>query len=193
MKAARHVDTGRDAEAGGADFVERDAADRTRKADRAAGLVLDPAHAELVGSHIGSGHVVADVADRAGEGANESFLVAGRHAGIAENHRLAAAVPQAGRGILPGHGAGEPKAFLDRHVRRHPHAADGDAACGVVDDHDGFQADRWPVDVDDARRTECIGEPECVVHDDPPDQPGFSRSAMTARRKRAASPPVTAR
>jgi hypothetical protein len=153
-ESSGHVDTSRDAKAGGADFIEWDAADGAGKADRAASLVLDPAHAELIGAHIGPGHVVANVADRAGEGSNEVFFVGGRHAGIGGYHRLAAAVAQAGRRILPSHGAGKPETFLHGHVRGHPHAADRGAACGVVDDDDRSQTDRWPVDVNDARRTE---------------------------------------
>ena len=84
IKSGGHVDTSRNAKPGGADLVERDAADGAWKADRAAGLVLDPAHAEFVGAHIGPGHVVADVADRAGEGSNEVFFVGRRHARIAD-------------------------------------------------------------------------------------------------------------
>jgi hypothetical protein len=78
----RHVDAGGEAEAGGADLVERDTADRGRQSSGAAGLVLDPAHAELVRSHVRPGDVVGDVADRVRERTHHRFLSIGRHAGL---------------------------------------------------------------------------------------------------------------
>jgi hypothetical protein len=36
-------------------LVERDAADCSGQTDRAAGLVLDPSHAKLIGTHVGTG------------------------------------------------------------------------------------------------------------------------------------------
>ncbi len=104
-EAARHVDAGRHAEAGGADLVERNAADRGRQSDRASGFVAHPSHAELVGSHVGAGDVVGEVADGIGKGAHDPLLVGGRHVRIADDDRLAAAVRQAGGGVLPGHRA----------------------------------------------------------------------------------------
>ena len=70
---------------------------------------------------------------------------ASSHARIAEDHRLAAAMGQAGRRVLPGHRARKPKAFLDRNVGRHADAADRRAAGRVVDDDDSLERDegRW--------------------------------------------------
>ena len=164
MKLARHVDAGREPEAGRADLVERNAADGAGQTDGAAGLVLDPAHAELVRSHVGPGNVVGDIADGVGEGADELLLSLGRHARIAEDHRLAAAVRQAGGGVLPGHRAREPEAFLDRDIGRHAHAADRRTAGGVVDDDDRLQADAGPVNMDDPGRAELVGKSKHVFH-----------------------------
>ena len=61
-----------------ADVVEGDAADRFRQADGAAGLVLDPAHAQFVGPHVGAGNVVGDVANGVGEGADDLLLLFAR-------------------------------------------------------------------------------------------------------------------
>ena len=124
MIAARDVDRRDKAEAGGADLVERDAADLARQADGAAGLVLDPAHRQLVGAHVGAGDVVDEVGDRGGKGADQPLLVRGRHLGIGVDHRLAAAMRQARGGVLERHGAREPKGLLGAHVRRHADAAD---------------------------------------------------------------------
>ncbi len=78
-----------------------------------------------------------------GEGAHQRAPCrVGRHRRVGEDHRLAAAVRQAGGGVLQRHRAGESEALLERHVRRHAHAADRGAAGHVVDDHDGLQARR---------------------------------------------------
>ncbi len=70
-------------------------------------LVLDPSHAQLVRSHVGTRDVVGKVADRAGESADELLFLLGGHARVGEDHRLAATMRQPGSGILPGHCTGK--------------------------------------------------------------------------------------
>ena len=77
--------------------------------------------------------------DRVGEGADHLLLLVVRHARIAEDDRLAAAMGQARGGILPGHGARQSEALFRADVGRHPHAADRRSAGDVVDDHDRLE------------------------------------------------------
>ena len=160
----RHLEGGDEAVARGADLVEGNAADLGRQARRAPGLVHDPGHAALVRPHVGPGDVIGDVGDRAGEGAHEALLLGERHLGVAEDHRLGAAVGQAGGGILEGHGAREAEGFLRGHVGRQPRPADGRAAGGVVHRDHGPQARRRAVDMDDPGGAEIVAEPETLIH-----------------------------
>ena len=75
------------------------------------------------------------------------------HFRIAEDHRLAAAMGQIGRGVLHGHGAGQTKRFLGADVGRHADAADGRAAGNVVDGDHRFEIMLGVVDMDDLDRT----------------------------------------
>ena len=86
------------------------------------------------------------------------------HARFAEDDRFAAAVRQAGRGVLPSHGTGEPKAFLNRHIGRHSYAADSGPARSVVDHDDRSQLQARTIDVNDPRWPEGIGKTEWVFH-----------------------------
>lgn len=190
---ARHIDCGGETEAGGADLIERNAADRARQSDGAPRLVLDPRHAELVGAHVRASHVVGDIADRAGEGADDSLPLIDRHARVAEDYSLGAPVRQAGGGVLPRHGACQTEALLERDVGRHAHASDCRPAGGVVDDENGFEPQRRPMDMNDARGAPGVRETKRILHQVLPVSGLCSRSWITARKKRAASPPEIAR
>ena len=146
-ESPRGIDASRQSKPGGADLVERDAADRRRQADGSADLVLDPAHAQFIGSHIRPGHVVHLITDRIRESTDQLLLLYQGHARIAEDHRFAAAVSEARRCVLPCHCAGEAKALFGRNIGCHTHAADGGTTGGVIDDDDGAQVQRGAVDV----------------------------------------------
>src|SRR6185295_13370126 len=66
----RHVDAGGDPKSCGADFVQRYAPDGAWKTDSTTGLILDPAHAHFIGTHVGTGYVVGNVADGLGKSAD---------------------------------------------------------------------------------------------------------------------------
>ena len=100
---------------------------------------------------------------------------------------------QAGGGVFPRHRASEPEAFLHRHVGGHTDATDGRTASGIVDDDNGFQCETGPANMDNPGRPKVIREAKHIFHGSPAGQDAFSRSVITARRKRAAMPPVTAR
>jgi hypothetical protein len=51
----RHFDRHDEPEPGGADRVERDAAEFARQADGAPRFILDPSHRQFVGPHVGPG------------------------------------------------------------------------------------------------------------------------------------------
>ena len=87
-----------------------------------------------------------------------------RHFRVAEDHRLAAAVGQIGRGVFHRHGARQSKRFLGAYVRRHADAADGRTAGDVVDGDHRFEAMLGIVDVDDFYRTQFVGKFEDVFH-----------------------------
>jgi hypothetical protein len=158
-------DLGRDgdAPAGGADLVERDAAEHAREADGPIDLVLDPGHAALVGAHVGARNVFGERADRAREGADQALLVRRRPAGVGDDAGLAPAVWQAGRRVLHGHGPGEPGDLFERDVAGHAHPADGRSARDVVDDHDGLQPDPRVVDPHDLVRPELVTHPAAAA------------------------------
>ena len=65
---------------------------------------------------------------------------------------------KAGRGILERHAARQAKTLVQRYVRSHAHAADGDAGRGVVDDGYRFEADRRLVNMQDALGAKIITE-----------------------------------
>jgi hypothetical protein len=127
-------------------------------------LILDPAHAELVRSHIRAGDVIGNVSDRPGERAYHLLLSLRRHSWIAEDHRFAATMRETGGGVLPGHGAGEAKAFLSGDVGRHPDAADRRTACRIVDHDDPLEAHVRPMDMDDPSWTEFIRKSKDILH-----------------------------
>ena len=99
-----------------------------------------------------------------GVGPDQIFLLVFRHPMVREDHRLAAAVGQARRGVLERHGARQPEAFLQADVRRHAQAADRWARGDVVDDDDPLQAGRGFIDVENLRRPQAIGETKDVIH-----------------------------
>ena len=147
--------------AGGADLVERDAAERSRQADRAPDLVLHPRHAGLVGAHVGAEDVV--VSRCAGRG-----------------RRRGSAPPCVLRGMrgsphstdLPPPCARPAAAFFRVMARarrkhsstltsgRHAQAADRRAAGDVVHHQHRLQPERRLVDLDDLGRPEVIGKLE---------------------------------
>jgi hypothetical protein len=155
---SRHVDRTSQPEAGRADLVERNAADLAWQPDRAARLVLDPSHRQLVGPHIRPRDVIREIADRRGESADQPLLVGERHLGIREDHRFAAAVRQPGRSILEGHRPCQPEGFLGADVWGHPHAADRRPAGDVVDRDDRLQTDGGPVNVDELEGSQLVGQ-----------------------------------
>ncbi|MBS1138515.1 MAG: hypothetical protein H6R11_2469 [Proteobacteria bacterium] len=162
--AHRHLGGMEQPPAGGADLVQRNAAQRRRQAHRAADLVLDPGHAGLVRAHVRAEDVVLLVSQGVGEGTDQTFLAFARHARIAVEHRLAAAVGQAGRRVLQRHGAGEAEAFDGADIGRHAQAADGGAAGDVVHHQHGLQAEGRLMDMDDLGGTELVGVTEYVFH-----------------------------
>jgi hypothetical protein len=131
----RHIDCADKTKTRGADFVERDAADLARQPDGPADLVLDPAHCQLVHSHVRTRDILGKIANGRSEGPNEPFLLGQRHLGVAKNHRFAAAMRQAGRGVLEGHRPRQSERFLGTDIGRHPNATDRRPAGDVVD-HD---------------------------------------------------------
>ncbi len=187
----RHVDRRGEAEAGGADLVQRDAAELPRQAHRAADLVVDPAHRSLVGAHVGARNVVDEVGDRRREGADQLLLLPRVHLRVTVDHRFAAAMAEAGGGVLEGHRAGEAERLLGADVGRHADAADGRAAGDVVHRHHGPETDARAMDMQDLVRPQLVGEAKYVIHRTllVLAYCGRSRSSMTAFRKRAASPP----
>ena len=156
----RHVDTCREAVAGRADVVEWNAAYRAGQSHGAAGFILNPAHAELIRSHVRARNVVRNVPDGARKGAYHLLLSIIRHSRVVEDHRFAPAMRQPGRGVLPGHCAGETEAFLGRNVRRHPNAANRRTTRSVVDHRNGSQSDTAPMNVNNPGRAEFIGKSE---------------------------------
>ncbi len=66
-----------DAKAGGADLVQRKAADLVRQARRTADLVVDSGHASLVGAHVRARDGVGEIRDRACESADQPLFFAG--------------------------------------------------------------------------------------------------------------------
>jgi hypothetical protein len=58
---------------------------------------------------------------------------------IANDDRFTTAVQDPGSRIFERHGARQPHAFLDSHVRRHADAADRRSHRDVVDDQHGLQ------------------------------------------------------
>jgi hypothetical protein len=149
----------RDPPAGGPDLVEGDAAQRARKTDGSVDLILDPGHASLVGTHVGTGYVVGERADRPCERPDQAFLVRGGSGGIGDDARLAAAVGQAGGRVLQGHGPREARDLLDRDVRGHAHAADGGPARHVVDDDHGLEPDAGLAQQHDLLGPQLIPDP----------------------------------
>ena len=131
---SRHLGALGDSVAGGADFVERDAAQHSRQTHGPADFVFDPSHARFVGSHVGAGNVTRKIANPARKGANEPRLVGGF--GVGNDARFTSAVPQTGCGILQGHGARQAKHLFGRNIGRHAHPADGRPARRIIDDHD---------------------------------------------------------
>jgi hypothetical protein len=164
--AVAHRDVGTIAEppARGADLVQGNTAHFPRQTDDAVDLVLDPGHALLVRAHVRGQYVLLDVPKRAGQSAYDAFLLIRRHLGIAEDDYLAAAVGEAGGGVLHGHGPGQADALLGAHVRRHADSADGRTLGHVVDDQHRLETDGWLVDVENLRGAEVIGELEHVGH-----------------------------
>jgi len=153
-----------EAVAGGADLIERNAADLAWQADGAADLVIHPGHGLFVGAHVGAGDIVDEVGDGASEGADQRFLLLRRHSRIGENDRLAAAMRQACRGILQRHGARQPGAFLKAHIRLHAGTADGRAGRHIVHHNDGLETHRRAMDMQDLARAELVGEIEGRRH-----------------------------
>ncbi len=151
-----HLGGDRDAEPGGAELVERDPAEHGRQADGTPHLVVELGDVRLGQPHVGTGHVLDEVTDRAPEGPHDPLLVAGGQVRVGDDPGLRAAVGQAGRGVLERHGPREPGHLLDRHVRGHPHAADRGPGGDVVDDHTGLEAGARVVEVDDLRRSQLV-------------------------------------
>ena len=151
-------------EAGCADLIERDAAQLAWQTDRASDLVLDPGHGGLVCAHVGSGNVLLQIPYPGSESPNEPFALRLRQRRIAEDHRFGATVGEAGSRILEGHGAGEPKAFLDADIRRHARTTDRRSRGRIVDDDDRPEADAGLVDVHDLLGAKFVGESEDVLH-----------------------------
>jgi hypothetical protein len=143
----RHVDRAGETKAGGADLIERDAADLARQSDRAAGLVFDPSHCRLVGSHIRPRDIFVEIGDRGGEGSDQPRLLAQRHLGVCKDHRFAAAMRQTGGSALEGHCPRQPEGFLGADIGGHAHAADRRSASDIVDRDYRSETDRRPVDL----------------------------------------------
>jgi hypothetical protein len=162
------------------DLVQRDATERPRQADHSANLVANPGHALLVGAHVGGEDVVVDAAQRLRHGANQRFLAFPGEARIRPDDCLAAAVGQAGSGVLEGHGPRQAQAFLQAHVRRHAHAADGRSRRGVIDHQDACEAHRGLVNVDDPGRAKLVRKLEQVVHHAPLQRDQRTRSMMSS-------------
>jgi hypothetical protein len=160
----RYVDCSDKTKTGGADLVERDAADLARQPDGAADLILDPAHGQLVGSHVRTRDVLGEIADRRGEGPDQPLLVAQRHFGVGKDHRFAAAVRQTGRGILEGHRSRQPEGFLGADIWRHPDPADRRPAADIVNRNHRLEIGRRPVDVNQLEWSELIGKAKRFFH-----------------------------
>ena len=153
-----HVDHVAQAETGGADFVQRDAADFARQADHAADLVPNPGHAFLVGTHVGGEDIGGLVAQRVRKRADQLLLLGFRHFRVAVEHQLAAAVGEPGCSVFIGHRARQAHAFFGADVGCHAHAADRRALGDVVDHEHGLEVHRRLVDMNDFQRAEFIGE-----------------------------------
>ena len=65
-----HVDGGGEAVTGGAQLIQRDAAQLPRQTRSAADLVFYPAHGQLVGAHVGTRNVIAEACNGAGKRPN---------------------------------------------------------------------------------------------------------------------------
>jgi len=98
----RHLRGMAEAEAGGAELVERDAAELARQADRAADLVVHPGHARLVGAEVGAEDVVGGAAQCRREGTDQPLVsLAGNQPTGRDDD------PGVERKGLLGHGPGE--------------------------------------------------------------------------------------
>ncbi len=75
----RNLGGNRETETRRADFIQRDAAQLARQADRTADLVPDPGHRKLVGSHVRARNEVDDVPDRRRESADDPLFLRGVH------------------------------------------------------------------------------------------------------------------
>ncbi len=171
--AGGHVSGAGEPEARRAELVERDPPQRRGQPDGAADLVVHPGHAGLVGAHVGAEHVVALVAERVREGANEPLLPVARHPRIAPQHRLPAPVTEARRRVLHRHRAREAEALVGRDIGRHAQAADRRAARHIVDDEDGLQAEPALLDMHDPGGAEIVADAK-DIHDGvlpPPSSP----------------------
>ena len=107
------INTCRQSESGRSDLIEGNSTDNAGQADRTAGFLPDPCHALLVGAHVGPGNIIGYIADRVGEAADQLLLCRRRHARVAEDDGLAAAMRQTGGRVLPRHRPRQSKAFLD--------------------------------------------------------------------------------
>ena len=65
---------------------------------------------------------------------------------------------------LEGHGAGKTKGLFSGHIGRHPDTADAGPERNVVDGDDGFEADRWIMEMNNELGAEFIGELEKIGH-----------------------------
>jgi hypothetical protein len=130
----------------------------------AAGLVPNPAHCQLVRSHVRTRDVFGEIADRRSEGPDQPLLVAQRHFGVGKDHRFAAPMRQTGRGILEGHCSRQSEGFIGADIGRHPNPADRRTAGDIVDRDHRFEADRRPVDLDDLEWSEIVSKAKRVLH-----------------------------
>ena len=103
----RDIGTDHEAECGGADFVQRYAAEFPRQAGTPAALVLYECHGGFVRPHVGTRYVVGDAPDALCEGTDPLLLEIRVHQRVAEDNRFRAAVRQARSGVLQRHGASE--------------------------------------------------------------------------------------
>jgi hypothetical protein len=125
---------------------------------------MDPAHADLVGAHIGPEDVVGDIGKRRRETADKTFLFRRRHLGVAEKDRFSAAMTQARSRVLQGHGTSQAKALLGRDVLGHTQPADGRPRGDIVDHQNTAQPDRRLLNVDYLRRPQIVAQRERIGH-----------------------------